>query len=107
MGLLELLIIILVLVALFGGIAVSPLLFVLLIVVLVILFTRGGVGFCRGGGLLVPAFLSEDPTALMAFGRSTFMGRSLRCCCLSSRGPSSRCGACLGGLRAHPHKSRV
>jgi predicted RND superfamily exporter protein len=51
MGLLELLIIILVLAALFGGIAVSPLLFVLLIVVFVILFTRGGFGYRRGGRL--------------------------------------------------------
>ncbi len=51
MGLLELLIIILVLAAIFGGIAVSPLLFVLLIVVLVILFTRGGFGYRRGGRL--------------------------------------------------------
>ena len=51
MGLLELLIIILVLVAIFGGIAVSPLLFVLLIVVLVILFTRGGFDYRRGGRL--------------------------------------------------------
>lgn len=51
MGLLELLIIILVLAAIFGGIAVNPLLFVLLIVVLVILFTRGGFGYRRGGRL--------------------------------------------------------
>ena len=51
MGLLELLIIILVLAAIFGGIAVSPLLFVLLIVVFVILFTRGGFGYRRGGRL--------------------------------------------------------
>ena len=48
MGLLEILIIILVLAAIFGGIAVSPVLFVLLIVVLVILFTRGGFGYQRG-----------------------------------------------------------
>ena len=48
MGLLEILIIILVLAAIFGGIAVSPLLFVLLIVVLVMLFTRGGFGYRRG-----------------------------------------------------------
>jgi hypothetical protein len=51
MGLLELLIVILVLAAIFGGIAVSPVLFVLLIVVLVILFTRGGFGYRRGGRL--------------------------------------------------------
>jgi hypothetical protein len=51
MGLLELLIVILVLVAIFGGVAVSPLLFVLLIVVLFILFTRGGFGYRRGGRL--------------------------------------------------------
>ena len=48
MGLLELLIIILVLAAIFGGIAVSPVLFVLLIVALLILFTRGGFGYQRG-----------------------------------------------------------
>lgn len=48
MGLLEILIIILVLAAILGGIAVSPVLFVLLIVVLVILFTRGGFGYQRG-----------------------------------------------------------
>jgi energy-converting hydrogenase Eha subunit B len=47
-GPLEILIIILVLAALFGGIAVSPVLFVLLIVALVILFTRGGFGYRRG-----------------------------------------------------------
>ncbi len=48
MGLLEILIIVLVLAAIFGGIAVSPLLFVLLILVLVILLTRGGFGYRRG-----------------------------------------------------------
>jgi hypothetical protein len=48
MGLLEILIIVLVLAAIFGGIAVSPVLFVLLIVVLVILFTRGGFGHRPG-----------------------------------------------------------
>ena len=48
MGPLELLIIILVLAAIFGGIADSPVLFVLLILVLVILFTRGGIGYRRG-----------------------------------------------------------
>ena len=47
-GLLELLIVILVLAAIFGGIAVSPVLFVLLIVALLILFTRGGFGYQRG-----------------------------------------------------------
>ena len=47
MGLLEILIIILVLAAIFGGFAISPVLFVLLIVVLVILFTRGGFGYRR------------------------------------------------------------
>jgi hypothetical protein len=51
MGLLELLIIILVLAAIFGGIAVSPLLFVLLIVVIFVLYTRGGFGYRRGGRL--------------------------------------------------------
>jgi hypothetical protein len=48
MGLLEILIIILVLAAVFGGIAVSPVLFVLLIVAVLILFTRGGFGYQRG-----------------------------------------------------------
>jgi hypothetical protein len=37
-----------VLAALFGGIAVSPVLFVLLIVALVILFISGGFGYRRG-----------------------------------------------------------
>ncbi len=49
MGLIELLLVILVLAAIFGGIAVNPLLFVLLLVALVILFTRGGFGYGRGG----------------------------------------------------------
>jgi hypothetical protein len=48
MGLLEFLIIILVLVAIFGGIAISPVLFVLLLVVVLIMFTRGGFGYQRG-----------------------------------------------------------
>ena len=51
MGLVELLIIVLVLAAIFGGVAVNPLLFVLLIVVIFILFTRGGFGYRRGGRL--------------------------------------------------------
>ncbi len=51
MGLIELLLIVLVIAAIFGGIAVSPLLWVLLLVALVILLTRGGFGYRRGGRL--------------------------------------------------------
>ena len=49
MGIIELLLIVLVIAAIFGGIAVHPLLFVLLLAALVILFTRGGFGYSRGG----------------------------------------------------------
>lgn len=49
MGLIELLIIVLVLAAIFGGVAVNPLLFVLLLLAVLILFTRGGFGYRRGG----------------------------------------------------------
>jgi hypothetical protein len=49
MGLIELLLIVLVLAAIFGGIAVNPLLFVLLLAVVVILFMRGGFGSSRAG----------------------------------------------------------
>ncbi len=45
MGVLELLLIVLVLAAIFGGVAVNPLLFILLLVALVLLFTRGGFGY--------------------------------------------------------------
>jgi len=49
MGLLELVLVVLVIAAIFGGIAVNPLLFILLLVALLILFTRGGFGYRRGG----------------------------------------------------------
>jgi hypothetical protein len=49
MGLIELFIIVLVLAAIFGGVAVNPLLFVLLLLAVLILFTRGGFGYRRGG----------------------------------------------------------
>jgi hypothetical protein len=49
MGLIELLLIVLVIAAIFGGIAVNPLLFILLAVALLLLFTRGGFGYRRGG----------------------------------------------------------
>jgi hypothetical protein len=49
MGLIELLLIVLVIAAVFGGIAVNPLLFVLLLIALLILFTRGRFGYRRGG----------------------------------------------------------
>jgi hypothetical protein len=48
MGLIELLLIVLVVAAIAGGIAVNPLLFILLLVALVLLFTRGGFGYGRG-----------------------------------------------------------
>lgn len=46
---LELLLIVLVIAAIFGGIAVSPLLWVLLLVALVLFLTGGGFGYRRGG----------------------------------------------------------
>ena len=49
MGLLELLLIVLVLAAIFGGIGVSPLLWILLLVAVVVFLTRGGFGYRRGG----------------------------------------------------------
>ena len=49
MGLIELVLIVLVIAAIFGGIAVSPLLWILLLVALVILLTSGGFGYRRGG----------------------------------------------------------
>jgi hypothetical protein len=49
MGLLELLLIVLVIAAIFGGVAVSPLLWVLLLVALVLFLTGGGFGYRRGG----------------------------------------------------------
>jgi hypothetical protein len=44
MGIVELLLIVLVLAPIFGGIAVNPLLFVLLLAVVLILFVRGAGG---------------------------------------------------------------
>jgi hypothetical protein len=51
MGPIELLIIVLVILAIAGGIGVSPLLWILLIIALVLLLTRGGFGYRRGGRL--------------------------------------------------------
>ena len=48
-GLLELLLVVIVLAAIFGGIGVSPLLWLLLLVALVVFLTRGGFGYRRGG----------------------------------------------------------
>lgn len=48
MGILELLIVVLVIVAIAGGIAIHPLLFALLLVALVLFLTRGGLGGARG-----------------------------------------------------------
>jgi hypothetical protein len=49
MGLLELLLIVLVVLAIAGGIGVSPLLWLLLLVALVVFLTGGGFGYRRGG----------------------------------------------------------
>jgi hypothetical protein len=49
MGPLELLLIVLVVLAIAGGVGVSPLLWVLLLVALVVFLTRGGFGYRRGG----------------------------------------------------------
>lgn len=49
MGLLELLLVVIVLAAIFGGIGVSPLLWLLLLVAVVVFLTRGGFGYRRGG----------------------------------------------------------
>jgi hypothetical protein len=49
MGILELLLIVLVVLAIAGGIGVSPLLWVLLLIALVVFLTRGGFGYRRGG----------------------------------------------------------
>jgi len=51
MGLVEIIIVALVLAAIFGGIGVSPLLWLLLLVALVVLLTGGGFGYRRGGRL--------------------------------------------------------
>ncbi|HEY2570053.1 MAG TPA: hypothetical protein VGI27_01200 [Solirubrobacteraceae bacterium] len=51
MGLVELLIVVLVIAAIAGGIGVSPLLWILLLVALVLVLTRGGFGYTRGGRL--------------------------------------------------------
>jgi hypothetical protein len=51
MGLVEIIIVLLVLAAIFGGIGVSPLLWLLLIVAGVVLLTGGGFGYRRGGRL--------------------------------------------------------
>ena len=51
MGLLELLLIVLVVVAIAGGIGVSPLLWLLLLVALVVFLMRGAFGYRRGGSL--------------------------------------------------------
>jgi hypothetical protein len=49
MGLVELLLIVLVIVAIAGGIGVSPFLFALLLSAAIILLTSGGFGYRRGG----------------------------------------------------------
>lgn len=49
MGIIELLLIVLVIAAIFGGIAIHPLMFVLLLVALALLLTRGGFGYGRRG----------------------------------------------------------
>jgi hypothetical protein len=51
MGLIELLIIVLVILAIAGGIGISPLLWILLLIALVLLLTRGGFGYGRRGRL--------------------------------------------------------
>ncbi len=51
MGLVEIIIVLLVIAAIFGGIGVSPLLWLLLLVVLAIMLTSGGFGYRRGGRL--------------------------------------------------------
>ncbi len=49
MGLVELLLVVLVILAIAGGIGVSPLLWLLLLVALVVFLTGGGFGYRRGG----------------------------------------------------------
>ncbi|HEY4451952.1 MAG TPA: hypothetical protein VGN13_10210 [Solirubrobacteraceae bacterium] len=51
MGLIELLIVVLVILAIAGGIGVSPLLWILLLVALVLMLTRGGFGIGGRGRL--------------------------------------------------------
>jgi uncharacterized membrane protein YjdF len=51
MGLVELLLIVLVIAAIAGGLAISPLLWILLLVALVLFLTGGGFGYRRGGRL--------------------------------------------------------
>ncbi len=51
MGLVELILIVLVIAAIAGGLAVSPLLWILLLVALVLFLTGGGFGYRRGGRL--------------------------------------------------------
>lgn len=48
MGLIELILIVLVVAAILGGIAVSPLLWALLLVALIVLLMRGGFGYSGG-----------------------------------------------------------
>ncbi len=49
MGLIELLLIVLVILAIAGGLGISPFLWLLLLVALVVFFTGGGFGYRRGG----------------------------------------------------------
>jgi hypothetical protein len=51
MGLVELILIVLVIAAIAGGLAVSPLLWILLLVALVLFLTSGGFGYRRRGRL--------------------------------------------------------
>ncbi len=51
MGLVELLLIVLVIAAVAGGLAVSPLLWILLLVALALFLTGGGFGYRRGNRL--------------------------------------------------------
>jgi len=51
MGLVDLLLVVLVVLAVAGGLGVSPFLWLLLVVALLVFLTRGGFGYGRGGRL--------------------------------------------------------